>query len=868
MSPNPAPLLTSPTSQHQHTPTMRQYLEFKAQHPGHLLLYRMGDFYELFFEDARRGAELLDIVLTERGRSKGQPIPMAGIPVVSLDAYLAKLVNLGESAVVCEQVGDSPSGRGPMERQIARIVTPGTLIEDELLDAGRDTLLLALWLDAPIGLASLNLSSGRLNVMELPSVEDLQAELERLRPAEILYPESCRPPEWESAHWQPLSDWHFDVETSTRLLCQQLGVHDLSGFDCLDAPSVIAAAGALMYYAQETQQAALPHITTLQRERRDTHIYLDAVTRRNLELERAVSGDTRHSLLGVLDQTVTAMGRRCLARWVQSPLRDREALATRHRIVSHLLDSTHRTAIREQLKKTSDIERVIARIALHSASPRDLAGLGQTLQGLPNLCCLLENIGAEEFDTYRAHLHSDPELAAHLNSAIAENPPPTIRDGGAIAPGFDAELDELRKLSQGANDYLLEMELAERESTGITQLKVAYNRVHGYYIEIPRSQVERVPDHYRRRQTLKNNERYLTPELKEFEDRILSARSRSLEREKQIYLDLLKSLVPHLNLFKQCATALAELDVLGSFAEQAKAHRYCAPELVDQPGIEIKAGRHPVIEQTWSEPFVPNDTLLSEQRRLLLVTGPNMGGKSTYMRQTALIVLMACIGSHVPALRARIGPIDRIFTRIGASDDLSSGRSTFMVEMTEAANILLNASEYSLVLMDEIGRGTSTFDGMALALGCAEYLATHNRAFTLFSTHYFELTQLAEIHPGVVNLHLDATMHGQQIIFLHAVKDGPASQSYGLQVARLAGIPPEVLERAHAYLLELEDDSTERWARNNPQKDMFVAEPKPPVVPAALERLREIQADQVSPKEALDLIYELKKLDPDSGDGK
>ena len=844
---------------------MRQYLKFKAQYPQHLLLYRMGDFYELFFEDAKRGSELLDIVLTERGRSKGQPIPMAGIPVVSLDSYLSKLVDLGESAVVCEQVGDSPSGRGPMERQVSRIITPGTLTEDELLDARRDTLLLALWPENPIGLASLNLSSGRFNAVELPSTEYLYAELERLRPAEILYPESHTPPDWEDTHWQPLSDWHFDVETATRLLCQQFGVHDLSAFDCQDAPSATGAAGALLYYAQETQRAALPHITSLQRERRDTHIYLDATSRRNLELEETISGDPRHSLLGVLDKTATAMGRRCLGRWIQSPLRDRETLATRHQIVSHLLDNTHRAPIREQLRKVSDIERVLARLALYTASPRDLYGLAQTLQRLPGLRRLLENIDAAEFDSYRTHLQSDPELAAHLSSALVENPPPTIREGGAIAAGFDSELDELLELSHGADNLLLEMEATEREHTGIAQLKVAYNRIYGYYIEVPRSQAARVPDHYRRRQTLKNSERYLTPELKEFEDRVLSARSRALEREKQVYQDLLEGLVPYLNHFKQCATALSELDVLCSFAEQAQAHHYCCPELVDKPGVEIKAGRHPVIELTWDESFVPNDTLLSEQHRLLLITGPNMGGKSTYMRQTALIVLMACVGSHVPAKQARVGPIDRIFTRIGASDDLTSGRSTFMVEMTEAANILHHASEYSLVLMDEIGRGTSTFDGMALALGCAEYLATRNRAFTLFSTHYFELTQLAETHPEIVNLHLDATMHGQKIVFLHAVKKGPASQSYGLQVARLAGIPVPVLERAQAYLLELEDDSAQRWARGNPQKDLFVPPSDPPSIPAALERLRQVKPDRLSPKEALDLIYELQKLDADSG---
>ncbi len=860
------PLLTPSKPNNQHTPIMRQYLKFKARYPKHLLLYRMGDFYELFFEDAKRGSELLDIALTERGRSMGKPIPMAGIPVVSIDTYLAKLVHMGESAVICEQVGETPSGQGPMERRISRIVTPGTLVEDELLESGRDALLLALSLNSSIGLASLNLSSGLFNVMELPSVEELRAELERLHPAEILYPESCAPPPWEGARLRPLPDWHFDVETATRLLCQQMQVHDLSAFDCQDAPSAIGAAGALLYYAREAQQAALPHIMRLRRERRDAHVYLDAATRRNLELERALSGDPRHSLLGVLDKTVTAMGRRCLGRWIQSPLRDRETLATRQRIVSHLLNGTHRNPIQEQLRKASDIERVIARIALCSASPRDLRGLSQTLRLLPDLRRLLEDTGAEEFERYRADLRSDPRLAERLASALADNPPPTLRDGGAIAPGFDAELDELRELSQGADALLSEMEATERERTGIAQLKIAYNRVHGYYIEIPRAQATRAPDHYQRRQTLKNCERYLTPKLKEFEGRILSARGRSLEREKRVYQELLESLAPHLAHFQRYAVALSELDTLCCFAEHAQAHRYCCPELVDEPGVEIQAGRHPVIELIWNEPFVPNDTSISERRRLLLITGPNMGGKSTYMRQTALIVLMAHIGSHVPADRARIGPVDRIFTRIGASDDLTSGRSTFMVEMTEAANILHHASESSLVLMDEIGRGTSTFDGMALALGCAERLATHNRALTLFSTHYLELTQLAETHPEIVNLHLDATMHGQQIVFLHTIKDGPASQSYGLQVARLAGVPPDVIQRAQTYLLELEDDSVQRWARDNQQKDLFLNPPEPPPVSMALQRLRQVGADQLSPREALDLVYELQKLDVPTDD--
>ncbi len=854
-----------PSSQPQHTPVMRRYLELKAQHPEHLLLYRMGDFYELFYEDAQEAAQLLDIALTERGRSANKPIPMAGVPVGAVDTYLAKLTRLGKSAVVCEQVGESPDGRGPMEREVARIITPGTLIEEELLEAGQDTLLAALWLQEPFGCATLNLSSGRLRTMQLESREDLYAELERLRPAEILYPETATPLDFSATHWQPLSDWHFDAEAATRLLCEQFEVRDLSGFDCDDAPAAISAAGALIYYAQETQRAALPHINSMQRERRERYITLDAATRRNLELERSSSGQTKHSLIGALDQTVTAMGRRCLGRWVNTPLRDREALIARHRIVSELRDSPQLNSLREQLRKSFDIERVIARIALRSASPRDLHGLGETLAQLPTLRTLLQSLESPEWEPYHMALQHDAAIEEYLRRALNPPPlPPSIRDGGAIAAGFDAELDELRVLASGSEEQLLRMEEQERESSGIAQLKISYNRVHGYYIELPRHCADRAPEHYRRRQTLKNVERYLTPELKEFEDRILSAQSKMLEREKQLYQELLAYLMPHLDAFRRHAEALAELDVLACFAEGARRHQYCTPELVEEPGIHIEAGRHPVLEQILDEPFVPNDALLSEQRRLLLITGPNMGGKSTYMRQIALIVLMACIGSHVPAQVARIGPIDRIFTRIGAADDLASGRSTFMVEMTEAASILHHATDSSLVLMDEIGRGTSTFDGLALALSCAEHLAAKNRALCLFATHYFELTQLADCHNGIVNLHLDASLHGQQIAFLHSVREGPASQSYGLQVAQLAGIPVPVVERAREYLRELEDDSTGRWSRDATQTDMFARSKKtatPTTTATETERrLRALKPDQLSPKEALDLLYELKEL--------
>ena len=850
-----------PSASAPHTPVMRQYLELKAQHPDTLLFYRMGDFYELFFDDARRAAALLDLTLTERGRSAGAPIPMAGVPAVSLDAYLARLTRLGESVAVCEQVGESPDGRGPMERRLARIVTPGTLTEDALLDEHRDTLLLAVRPGAPIGLASLDLSAGRMTVAELDGAEELRAELERLRPAETLHPESGAAPDGPTGRLRPLADWHFDPDASRRLLCEQFGVHDLSGFDCQDLDGALGAAGALLHYAKETQQAALPHVAALRRERRDAQLFLDAATRRNLELETTLAGDVRGSLQGALDETVTAMGRRCLNRFLRAPLRDRAVLAGRHRAVAALLDETLRAELRRGLRGIADIERIAARVALRTAAPRDLAGLGAALRRLPELRRPLAAAGSPELEAFADELRDEPELAATLARAIVEGPPATARDGGVIAPGYDAELDELRGLSAHADRHLRALEARERERTGIAQLKVAYNRVHGYYIELPRSQAERAPERYRRRQTLKHAERYLTPELKEFEDRILGARARALEREKRLYRELLETLAPALGSFQRCAAALAELDVLACFAEAAAARGYCAPELSADPGIVIEAGRHPVLERAREEPFVPNDATLTEERRLQIITGPNMGGKSTYMRQTALIVLMACIGSYVPARRARIGPVDRIFTRIGAADDLGSGRSTFMVEMTETASILHHATERSLVLMDEVGRGTSTFDGLALALACAERLAAENRALTLFATHYFELTQLAEQHPGIVNLHLDADLHGQRIVFLHAVREGPASQSYGLQVARLAGILPAVLERARAHLKTLEDHSLRCWSRDRPQQDLFAAPAPPEPEPsAAAARLRDAEPDRLSPREALDLLYELKRL--------
>ena len=837
---------------------MRQYLELKAQHPDTLLFYRMGDFYELFFEDAQRAASLLDLTLTERSRSSDKTIPMAGVPVVSLDTYLTRLARMGESVAICEQVGEAPPGGAPFERRLTRIVTPGTLTEEALLDAGRDALLLAVCPGAPAGIATLDLSAGRMTVTEVATEEELQAELERLRPAEILHPESQPATAVTSAHLQSLADWHFDPDTARRLLCRQFAVHDLAGFDCEDLGPGLGAAGALLYYAGETQQSTLPHITGLRRERRGELLFLDAPTRRNLELERSLSGEAGPCLQASMDACVCTMGRRCLGRFLRAPLNDRDALAHRHRTVAQFLEDRLRTDVRTMLRGIADIERISSRIALGSASPRDLAGLGESLLKLPDLRERLAGTESEELRGHAERIDLDPDIATTLRRALVEVPPASLRDGGVIASGYDAELDELRDLSEGAHGLLRDLEERERTASGIPQLKVSYNRVHGYYLEVPRSQAERVPEHYRRRQTLKNAERYLTPELKEFEDKVLSARARALEREKHLYRDLLSFLQPAIPPLQRCATALAEIDVLAGFAQRARERDYCAPELTETPGIEIIKGRHPVLETLEDEPFVANDTRLCDGRRLQIVTGPNMGGKSTYMRQTALIVLMASVGSYVPAHRARIGPVDRIFTRIGASDDLGSGRSTFMVEMTETASILRHATECSLVLMDEIGRGTSTFDGLALALACAEHLAVRNRSYTLFATHYFEITQLAETHPDIVNVHLDAETEGTGIVFLHAVHEGPASQSYGLQVARLAGILPEVLERAAQRLGALENHAVREQAKDLPQADLFVPD-EPPSSPAE-ERLRELDPDRMSPREALERLYELKGL--------
>ena len=786
-----------------HTPMMQQYLRIKAENPDVLLFYRMGDFYELFYDDARRGSRLLDIVLTQRGESGGAAIPMAGVPVEKLDSYLARLVKQGEPVAICEQTGEVGKSKGPVTREVVRIVTPGTVTDDALLDARRDNLLAALAADgARYGLAWLDLTAGRFSVLEGEGSESLAAELERLRPAELLLPEGVKVASSARAVERP--PWHFLADSALRALTTQFGTQDLAGFGCEDLTVALGAAGALLQYTRDTQKGALPHITSLTRELRDEALVMDAATRRNLELDSSLAGREEATLAGVIDRTATSMGARELRRWIQRPLRDRDALRARYGAISTLIKSDRYDAVHEILRGIGDVERVLARVALRSAKPRDLAALREALGQLPRLATALGGLDAPLLASAARDLAPRPELHDLLQRAIVATPPPLLREGGIIAAGYDAALDGLRSIATGADNHLLELEERERRRTGLTQLKVGYNRVQGYYIELPRSQSERAPVDYVRRQTVKNAERYITPELKQFEDKVLGSRDRALAREREIFESLLDRLTGELASLKRMAAALAQTDALANLAERAVSLRYVEPILSDEPGLRIEGGRHPVVERVLDDPFVPNDLELTDGRRMLVITGPNMGGKSTYMRQAALILVLASIGSFVPATRAVIGPFDRIFTRIGASDDLAGGRSTFMVEMTEAAVILNSATDRSLVLMDEIGRGTSTYDGLSLAFACASHIAKQLRAFTLFATHYFELTELADEVPSIENVHLDATEHGDGIVFLHAVKPGPASRSYGLQVAQKAGVPRDVIETARKYLEKLE----------------------------------------------------------------
>ncbi len=848
---------------------MQQYLRIKAEYPNMLVFYRMGDFYELFFGDAEKAARLLDITLTKRGKSAGEPIPMAGVPHHAAENYLARLVRQGESIAICEQIGDPASSKGPVERKVVRVVTPGTVTDEALLEERRDNLLGALFAaENGFGLATLDLCSGRFLLQQLDSAEALAGELERLRPAELLAAEDYQLPkgipEQRGITRRPV--WHFDLETAQRLLTKQFGTRDLSGFGCNDRPLGVIAAGSLLQYVSETQRSSLPHIRSLSVERNEDAVIIDAATRRNLELEHSLSGQPQHTLCGILDRTATSMGSRMLRRWINRPLRNMQQVRERHDAIAILLERRSFSDLHEELQGVGDIERILSRIALKSARPRDLSTLMASLALLPRLQQLLAGMDALLLQRLALEVSTHPQVVSLLQRAVIENPPMLLRDGGVIASGYDAELDELRNLSQNSEQFLLDLEQRERERTGINNLKVSYNRVHGYYVEISRLQSDSVPDEYLRRQTLKSTERFIIPELKKFEDQVLSARERSLAREKALYDELLEILQQHIAPLQLCASALASLDVITTFAERADKLNFCAPELDDQPGMQIEAGRHPVVEQINATPFVANGVEFNEQRRILIITGPNMGGKSTYMRQIALIVLLAYAGSFVPATRARIGPIDRIFSRIGASDDLAGGRSTFMVEMEETANILHNASENSLVLMDEIGRGTSTFDGLSLAWSCGVELATSIRAYTLFATHYFELTTLPDEYPGIANVHLDAVEHADSIVFLHAVTDGPANQSYGLQVAALAGIPREIIQRARIRLRELEQSAqkhADQQASQLPLFGMDVTEDETDdegPVHIILEELQALEPDELSPKQALEELYRLKKL--------
>ena len=844
-----------------HTPVMQQYLGFKADYPDMLLFFRMGDFYELFYEDARKAARLLDIALTTRGKSAGEPIPMAGVPFHAVDSYLAKLVRLGESVAICEQIGDAALAKGPVERRITSIVTPGTLTEEALLEERRENLLACIHeQDGGYGLAVLELSSGRFTVMECGDDDVLTGELKRLRPAEILLAEDAALVQRLQREYPGITTrppWHYDLTAATDLIRDQYQLANLRGFGLDTLPGAVCAAGCLLLYCRETQRSRIRHLQPIRVEHRDDCIILDAISRRNLELESDLTGNRSYSLLHIMDTTVTPMGGRMLYRWLNRPIRDQRQLRLRLDAVAVLLEDRRYLTLRESMRTICDLERILTRVSLGSARPRDLARLRDTLGDLPGLLQQLAGIDSPRLNELCCSIDTRPLLHAHLVHALMESPPLLLREGGVIADGFDHELDELRRLGSDAGAFLTELEARERQRTGITGLRVGFNRVHGYYIEISRQFSATVPEDYHRRQTLKTGERFITAELKAFEERALSARSRALVREKALYEALLARICEDLPVLQASAAAIAEIDVLACFAERADTLNLSAPAFDTRAGMTIEGGRHPIVEQYQASAFIANDLDLNEDRTMLIITGPNMGGKSTYMRQTALIAIMAHIGSFVPARSARFGPIDRIFTRIGASDNLASGQSTFMVEMTETANILNNATTDSLVLMDEIGRGTSTSDGLALAWACALYLARSVRANTLFATHFFELTEIPALALNACNVHVDVVEHGERIIFMHSVKPGPASRSYGLQVARLAGVPEAILAAARDRLLESGAVAPEGAARQA-QPDLF--QRTHPV----LEMLADIDPDELTPKQALELLYQLrKKLDGD-----
>lgn len=850
----------------QHTPMIRQYLQLKAQHKDKLLFYRMGDFYELFYEDAIKAAKLLNITLTKRGQSASQDIPMAGVPFHSVETYLAKLVKLGESIAICEQIGDPNLSKGPMERRVTRIITPGTLSDEALLEDNQSLLLALYNHNEQFGLSYFDMGSGQIHILQITGEEALLSELARLNPTELLISEEYKNAQvfkpYKTIRRRP--PWEFDLNTATHLITQQFQVRDLSGFGCLDLPLALQATGCLLNYVKDTQRAQLKHIQPIRIERREESIVLDATTRRNLELTLNLQGEKSNTLMSILDKTATPMGSRLLNRWMHRPLRKILIVEARQTAIKDLLATPAYISLHSLLKSLGDLERIVTRVGLKSARPRDLSQLRLGLAILPDIHnklapCLKAQASekSELLILLSQQIKTFPQLFCLLQQAIVENPPAVTREGGMIAKGYHAELDELQNLSDHAGQYLIDLEKRERELSGISTLKVGFNRVHGYHIEISRGQAKHVPPHYIRRQTLTNAERFITPELKEFEDKALSARYKALSLEKKLYDELLDKLAIYLTDLQKTSNAIAELDVLSCFAERAMTLNLSCPLLSKNPGIHIEEGRHLVIEQSLDTPFIANNCHLTRDQRLLIITGPNMGGKSTYMRQTALICLLAMIGCFVPAKNATIGPIDRIFTRIGAADDLASGRSTFMVEMTETAAILHNATEQSLIIMDEIGRGTSTFDGLALAFSCAEYLAQQVKAYTLFATHYFELTNLTEESTVINNCHVDAKEHNDSIVFLYTVKPGPANQSYGIQVAQLAGVPKPVIQRAREKLNELEKNSAHA---NHDPVNPHINSQKLSVNPGIMSLLEQVDPDQLAPKEALEIIYRLKSL--------
>jgi DNA mismatch repair protein MutS len=855
-----------------HTPMMQQYLRIKAQHPDALVFYRMGDFYELFHEDARRANRLLDITITTRGMSAGEPVVMAGVPVHSVEGYLAKLIKLGESVAICEQVGDVATAKGPVERKVVRIVTPGTVTDTELLADKSDALLLALASRThrgvtTHGLAWLGLTSGQLGLTECDD-RQLAGWLSRLHAAEVLVDRDHVPAALLASRTSVTHrpSWQFDTGLGQRKLCEQLRVASLAGFNAQDLPSAHAAAAALLSYAEHTQGQALAHVRTLQVERASELLDLPPLTHRNLELTQTLRGEDAPTLLSLLDTCRTGMGSRALRHWLTHPLRERTIAGQRHDALDVLIEHGFEP-LREALRGMSDVERITARIALRQVRPRELTGLRATLQALPALRSRLAVGAAVLLDMLAEALQPSRDIEAVLAAAIADEPAALLRDGGVIAMGFDPQLDELRAISQNCDAFLLDLEARERARTGIANLRVQFNKVHGFYIEVTQGQLDKVPLDYQRRQTLKSAERFITPELKAFEDKALSAQERALAREKLLYEQVIDQLQAHLEELSGLARALAGLDALAALAERAATLGWCRPQFVREPCIAIEAGRHPVVEarllETGAGNFMPNDCRLDANRRMLVITGPNMGGKSTFMRQVALIALLASIGSFVPARACRLGPIDAIHTRIGAADDLANAQSTFMLEMTEAAAILHSATDQSLVLMDEIGRGTSTFDGLALAGAIASHLHERNRSFTLFATHYFELTHFPLKHERAINVHVSAAESGDDIVFLHDIQPGPASRSYGVQVARLAGMPASLIRQARGTLEALEAQQQ----ANDSQIDLF-APASPPAerdCSAVDTALSSINPDILSPKEALDALYRLKALQQSSG---